>query len=767
MANILYFETAFLCCIILIMLLYGTKRVSDISHTKKEFITLLRFAIAFCAVDAIWGIFASHTLVLGVIGYELSTYSFHAFAAFGAFFCTRFAVKGVKGGKSFKSPYVIIAFCFMCTEFALLLVNPVFHNVFYIDSNIVYHPQYHRKAIFYLQLVNYMFIAIGSIRYLFKSSRVDAFRAKNVASFSVIIFLAGVLQLINPDMPMYSCGLIIGCLTVYILIISKEQDMIHAKELDYATEAATYDVYNALSGIYSIIYMCDLETGDAKLLKSAQNLKTELPAVFNLNKLKERLADSEIEQSQKVILNDFFDIEAFDYKLKDTDCFTREIKNAKLGWIRYNILAYTRDSSNHVTKVLWLVQEIDKAKKQELEMSAALESALSDAKTANEAKTNFLSRMSHDIRTPMNGIIGMTKIARDHIDDKDKIADCLNKISISSDHLLSLINDILELSRIESGKVVLSKDLVDLNDIADVCLSVMQSSIVGRNIKIDVVYSKIDNRYVYTDALRMRQIIMNIISNAVKYTLDGGSIMLNFDNKVIDESHLLAIVSVKDSGIGMSETFLKHIFEPFSQEDEHGARTKYKGTGLGMAIVKEMMDLFGGTVEIRSEQNVGTCVTLSFPLELAKEVLVEDEMMGEACAVNHAVLEGLNVLLVDDNELNREIAGELLSSFGMKITMACDGNEAVDIFSASEENEFGCILMDILMPNKDGYEATSEIRSMNRADARTVPILAMSANAFEEDIQKSKSFGMNDHLSKPIEIDSVVAAIKKYTRGGY
>ncbi len=459
---------------------------------------------------------------------------------------------------------------------------------------------------------------------------------------------------------------------------------------------------------------------------------------------------------------DFWNCATITERMEDTNSLAREVYTRNNGWIRMNLIAYQRDGDGVVTEVLWLFRIVDKQKKKELEMTRALEVAYEQAQLANAAKTDFLSRMSHDIRTPMNGIVGMTKLATEHIHEPERLANYLEKIRISSDHLLTLINDILELSRIESGKVTLTRELIDLRSLSRTCISVIDSNTVGRNLEIEQYYQPMESPFVYSDALRMRQVVLNIISNAVKYTPDGGSISIRFENEIsADGKYMDAKMTVADTGIGMSKEFLKHIYEPFAQEDEHSARTQFVGTGLGMAISKEIIDLMGGNIQIESEKGKGTTVTVIFPVEVAGHLEVP-EVREEAFSVEEVSLQGVSCLIVEDNELNREVASELLSERGLEVTMAVDGRDAVEKFKASQPGEFDFILMDIMMPVMNGIEATKAIRALERPDAGIVPIIAMTANAFAEDVAKSIEAGMNAHLSKPIDINKVMVTIRKY-----
>ena len=391
----------------------------------------------------------------------------------------------------------------------------------------------------------------------------------------------------------------------------------------------------------------------------------------------------------------------------------------------------------------------------------ALENALVEANNANAAKTRFLSQMSHDIRTPLNGIIGMTSIAADNVEDPGRVSDALDKIRHSSDHLLTLINDILDLNRIESGKMTIAREPTDIRATIDQCAEVLKGSAINRDLKIITDTERIEYPFVLTDALHIRQILINIISNAVKFTPDGGSITFRADGRR-DESGdtLLCRFEVADTGIGMGEEFQKHIFEAFVQEDTYNARTQFKGSGLGMSIVKQLVDMLGGSVNIKSELHVGTSIVVELPLEINKNAAEKPE--ASPGAERGYIFNGVHVLLAEDNEINMEIAKALLESGGVRVDTADDGRKAVEAFTASAVGEYRCILMDIMMPNMNGYEATKAIRSMKRQDAGTVPIIAMTANAFAEDIQEALDNGMNAHIAKPINARIVMETLAKF-----
>lgn len=406
------------------------------------------------------------------------------------------------------------------------------------------------------------------------------------------------------------------------------------------------------------------------------------------------------------------------------------------------------------------VIRLRRMKQSEEERAEEMASLAEQAKAASQAKSVFLSSMSHDIRTPMNAIIGFTKIALEKNPDPSVRKD-LEKIEISSHHLLTLLNDVLDISRIESGKVKFQPKPVDLSAIHRGILEITRGLIANRHLTLCESASLFPDTYVMADEVRLREVLVNLISNAIKYTRDGGKISFMCDMKELDETHVEVTYEISDTGIGMSEDFVQHIFERFTQEDAGAARTEYKGTGLGMAITKNYVELMGGTIQVRSQKDVGSTFTVTLPMEIADAPLLRADKESS----RPVDLKGVHVLLAEDNDLNAEIATVQLESLGVDATRAVNGKEALQLFETRPKGTFDLILMDIMMPEMDGYEATRAIRALAREDAGTIPILAMTANAFDEDVEKSQKAGMNGHLSKPIEIDTMKVMIAKNLQG--
>ena len=403
--------------------------------------------------------------------------------------------------------------------------------------------------------------------------------------------------------------------------------------------------------------------------------------------------------------------------------------------------------------LLLLLYSLSVSRKKQME---ALKEA-QDANAANIAKTTFLNHMSHDIRTPMNAIVGFTDIAMKRKPNKE-VENCLKKIRQSSEYLMTLINDVLDISRIESGKLEYKPVPADLRDIINTVSSIARGYMENRDLNFCVSREELKTPYVMADELRIREVLLNIISNAVKFTKDGGTISFVAENcPGNDEHHVIVRYRISDTGIGMSEEFQSRIFDEFTQEND-GARTSYKGTGLGMAIAKKYVDLMGGKIEVSSRQGIGSTFTVEIPLRIAEQVLTEKEEKLR----KDMDLHGLHVLLAEDNDLNAEIAVSLLEEQGMIVTRAADGKSALLQFCNTAPGTFDLILMDIMMPEMNGYETTKAIRNLSeRPEGKEIPIIAMTANAFAEDVQAALDAGMDDHVAKPMDMDILISAIEK------
>ena len=397
-------------------------------------------------------------------------------------------------------------------------------------------------------------------------------------------------------------------------------------------------------------------------------------------------------------------------------------------------------------------------------MNQALSEAVRAAETANRAKSTFLSNMSHDIRTPMNAIIGFTTLAVSSIDNKNKVKDYLSKILSSSNHLLSLINDILDMSRIESGKLHLEETEVSLSEVLHDLKTIISGQIYAKQLELYMDAMDVANEDVYCDKTRLNQVLLNLLSNAVKFTPAGGTVSVRLKQfPGPTKGSALYEFRIKDNGIGMSQEFVQKIFSPFERE-RTSTVSRIQGTGLGMAITKNIVDMMGGTVEVQTEQGKGTEFTVRLPLRIRpahRRVEKIPELEGPVLPAARADFRDRRILLVEDNELNSEIAAEILSQYGFQVDTAKNGAEAVEKVQHSKPGDYDLVLMDVQMPVMNGYEATTRIRGLSDPALAKITIFAMTANAFEEDKRKALECGMDGFLSKPIVVEELIGTLQK------
>ena len=386
-----------------------------------------------------------------------------------------------------------------------------------------------------------------------------------------------------------------------------------------------------------------------------------------------------------------------------------------------------------------------------------LQKKTQDAEAAVRAKSEFLSHMSHDIRTPINGMMGMLDIAQAPLNNPEKMDLCLSKMRGAADQLLSLINDVLDMSKIETGSIQLVEEPFDMIRLLNGTLAVQEIIASEKSLTIEQdIEGAIEHPCVCGSPNYVRSILVNIISNAIKYTNPGGDIFVSARELSCDGEYVKFEFIVSDTGIGMSEEFAEHIFEPFTQEHAEN-RSSYQGTGLGMSIVKNLINKMKGTITLETKQGEGSTFTITLPVKLDTVCFEETETEEEETSI-----EGMKILLVEDNDLNLEVAQYILEDAGAEIIVARNGLESVELFEQSESDSFDVILMDVMMPVMDGLTATKRIRKLKRKDARTVPVIAMTANVFNEDIIAAKEAGMNEHIAKPLDFDKLIHTLAKY-----
>ena len=530
-------------------------------------------------------------------------------------------------------------------------------------------------------------------------------------------------------------------------------------------------VINALGHAYSSISLVNLKTEEIEIVKSSGNMKPDQKGDILSKAHQEELIRQVIAEPFQEAYWKFVDISTVAKRLEERETLSFTARTVDERWLTMIIVPQGYDKDGKLCTVLVAIRDATEEKEREIAQDRNLRNALAAAEHANRAKTVFLNNMSHDIRTPMNAVIGFTALATAHIDNKELVLDYLKKIHISGQHLLSLINDVLDMSRIENGSVRIEYTVVHLPDILHDLKTIIQESVHSKQQELYIDTQDLLHEDIITDKLRLTQVLLNISSNAVKFTPVGGTVNIRVSEKPCRrDGYTTVVFSVKDNGIGMSPEFREHVFDSFTREHtvtENGIG----GTGLGMAITKNIVDMLGGTIQVESEVGKGTEFTVMLECETSgmtvkgetapeQRKLLKNEKQKIRAEIQRSY-EGKKVLLVEDNELNREIATAIMEEIGLDVDCVEDGTDAVNIMSSAEGRKYDLIFMDIQMPKMDGYTATREIRTLNDPKCANIPIIAMTANAFEEDRKKAIKAGMNAHIAKPISADIILENLEK------
>ena len=520
-----------------------------------------------------------------------------------------------------------------------------------------------------------------------------------------------------------------------------------------------HQALNALSTAYYHVSSLDLKTKKIELVKRSRKIDMDIQGnVADWDTQFEVIKGIIAEQFvQKYI--DFFDVQTMAARLHNKKSMSYEFKKKNGAWFLSMVVPQNYDEDGNVTSVLIANRDVTEEKLRELKQEEELQEAKAKAENASEAKSSFLFNMSHDIRTPMNAIIGYAELASRHLNDTEKLNRYLETIQVCGKQLLSLLGNVLNLARIENNKVEMEYTVSNVHENIGNCVAMFQQQTENKNqtlsLEEHIIYP-----YVYMDAPHVSEICLNILSNAVKYTNAGGMISCNVTQTSCEkEGWCNMVITISDNGIGMSEEFQKHIFENFERERNTTA-CRIDGNGIGMGITKKLVDLMHGTIEVKSKQGEGSIFIVTIPCRKASEenALVKKDTHLQ----NHGCLKGSRILLAEDNEINAEVATELLKEEGCIVEVANDGVACIDMIEKADAGYYKMILMDIQMPVMNGYDATIAIRNLNDTKKARIPIIAMTANAFAEDAKKALSVGMNDHVAKPIDMNILVPAMMKY-----
>lgn len=536
-------------------------------------------------------------------------------------------------------------------------------------------------------------------------------------------------------------------------IVKKREEQNKQLQDTLIVERTFNNIIRAIGSIYNGIATINL-VDKTYMILSNKNLDKDIfkpHSTGSIEQLKDIFVNVNAAPKYKDDILEFINFTTLPNRMKDKQMISMELEGISGRWYTCSFIVEKKDKNGNITDVLMTISDIDEIKHKELEVKEKLKEAAEKANQANVAKTNFLRRMSHDIRTPLNGIVGMINLAQRYGNDKEKLYECKEKVLTSLDYLLSLINDILDMSKVESNALVLESKPFDLIETLNSIIAIIETSANEHNIQFigGKSLSYIPHRYFIGSQEYLNRLLMNIASNAIKYNKENGSITLYCKEISSNENMALMQFVCSDTGLGMSEEFQKHAFEPFTCEGK-ATITGYSGTGLGLSIVKDIVDIMDGSIEMDSKENVGTTFVVTIPLQMDSNPKIKVQTNEKELN-----LSGKKALLVEDNEINLEIATIMLQDLGLIVTPAQNGKEALDIFEQSDTHTFDYIFMDVMMPVMDGLEATRRIRSLNREDAKTTPIIALSANAFEDDIKECLDAGMNAHVAKPIDVHAL------------
>ena len=525
-----------------------------------------------------------------------------------------------------------------------------------------------------------------------------------------------------------------------------------------------YRTISAVSSIYSSCFLFSLDGRSVEVIRAQEDMRPQLDQLTRPQQVVDLLVQKHVTPAYRQSFLAFTDLSSVERRLTGVSSLSCPFEDLSGRWMSAVLIPQEYDDGGGIQSVLLLLRDTSAEKRRELDYQEQLRQAAQQAERANLAKTDFLRRMSHDVRTPINGIRGMVAISRHYAGDEAKQEECRENILSASGFLLDLVNDVLDMNKLESGSIQLEERPFSLSEVIDSVLSIVQVRAGERGVVLhrevmDVVHDRLIG-----SPLHLRQILLNISSNAVKYNHPGGSVAISCRELPPADPAVRGPVTFTftcaDTGVGMSQEFQTRAFEPFAQEDTT-VHSTYSGTGLGLPIAKELVEHIGGSISFVSQQGKGTTFTIVLPF------LPDPDSAAPAAPVPVEELPsiaGARVLLAEDNDMNREITRFVLEKQGVQVVEALDGRQAVEAFAQSAPGSFDVVLMDVMMPVMDGLEATRRIRSMDRPDAKTVPIFALTANAFVDDQVRSRKAGMNEHLPKPLDAPKLILLIRKYLR---
>lgn len=770
MSSMLYSAVSGSC--LLVMVILYLRIVTGVARSEKRdlYVDIMIVGMVYLALDVLWGVIYDDLLPIPISLHPIiyaAYYSASAILSYRWFVYVEYMQDSMFYRNTFVKQMAKIP---MYLVVGISIISMWTGSFFYIDAQ----GAYTRGEWYIPQLVmTYGYIVFSAIKVTIRMFVTRDFEKQNtyliMLSYFIFPVVFGVLQISAPEMPYLCIGIALATFQTYLFNVNFEQER----------ELSTSKIHS-FTRLFISSYYLDLQTGKREYLsKIEENAEAYLTGDFYENApndyddaiyaYTDNYVHAEDRETYRTMCNRKYMIKhlgphnqfySFDY---------RQIASGEERWYRMHVIAASFLPNGEPSNVVMAVMDVDNQVRKDIRQKAAVEEALVQAEKANKAKSTFLSNMSHDIRTPMNAIIGFTTLAQTHMEEQELVKEYLDKILSASKHLLSLINDVLDMSRIESGKIQIQEDEVSLMEVIEDVENLIQPMAEEQNQRF-IIKTDITNNYIYCDKLRLNQVLINLLGNAVKFTPKQGVITLDIHQEMVaPEGYGVYIFKVKDTGIGIGEEFLDKIFQAF-ERDKGTNVSGIQGTGLGLSITKSIVEMMGGKITVESELEKGTEFTVKvvFMLQdIDEDMVTPEDLKAQKAQIEMnqkeqqlALFKDKKLLLVEDNNLNREIARMLLKEAGFVVVEAENGQEAYEKVKTSQEGEYTLVLMDIQMPVMDGYEATKLIRNLSNRALANVPIIAMTANAFAEEKKKALSSGMNGHISKPIDVNVLFKTIE-------
>ena len=758
-------------CLFVVFILY-MRIITGMARSEKRdlYVDILIIGMIYLATDMVWGIIYDDLLPIPIALHPIIYaiyYSGSAILSYRWFVYVEFMQDSIFYRNPMIKQAIKIPMYFVIGVSFLSIWTGHF---FFVNED----GAYVRGDWYVIQLIlTYGYIVFSALKVTIRMFFTKEFEKQNtyliMLSYFIFPVVFGVLQIASPELPYLCIGIAMATLQTYLFNVNFEQER----------ELSTSKIHS-FTRLFISSYYLDLQTGKSEYLSKVEESresyltgdfyeiapKNHEDAIYRYAEqfvhVEDRKNYCSMCEKQYIIkhLSPEHQFYSFDY---------RQVAGDKEKWYRMHVIAASFLPNGEPSHVVMAVMDVDNQVRKDIQQKEAVAEALVQAEKANKAKSTFLSNMSHDIRTPMNAIIGFTTLAQSHVTDVSLVENYLGKIMSASRHLLSLINDVLDTSRIESGKIQIQEDEVSLLEVIRDVENLIQPMAEEQNQRF-IINTNITNYYIYCDKLRLNQVLTNLLGNAIKFTPRDGEITLDIQQEMVAPSgYGVYIFKVKDTGIGIAEEFLDKVFQAFERE-KGTTISGIQGTGLGLSITKSIVEMMGGKILVESELEKGTVFTVKvvFMLQDMDENMISVEELESQKRLEEQnrkekqrmLFEGKRILLVEDNELNREIGRMLLTGAGFIVEEAVNGKEALERVQASSEQEFALVLMDIQMPVMDGYEATKQIRSLPNRTLANIPIIAMTANAFAEEKKKAFSSGMNGHISKPIDVDALFKTIE-------